>query len=106
MHIYKVCIYSVHAVFFAGTSPNTRCIYGEYIWCTYGIFYQGNHQIHGVYTVNIYGVRTVLLSGKSQIHGHIRCMYTIMADPKRIADQMPLTHQNAMLQLSVTLTMI
>jgi hypothetical protein len=34
------------------------------------------------WTIFIYGVYTVFLAGKSPIYGHIRCMYTVLANPK------------------------
>jgi hypothetical protein len=56
---YTVCIYGVCAVFFGREITIHTVIYIVYIRCIYGIFWQGNHHTYG----------------------HIRCVYTVLANP-------------------------
>ena len=53
-------IYGVHTVSLAGKSPYIRS-----------------------YTVQIYGVHMVFIAGNHRIYSHIRCRYTVLANPTR-----------------------
>jgi hypothetical protein len=60
-----------------------------YIRCIYGKIWQGNHQIYGhircIYTVLANPIYTVYLryfwQGNYHTYGHIRCVYTVLANP-------------------------
>ena len=100
MYIYIRCIYGI----FGWEITKYTIIYGVYIrfWPTLGtryfgrqipkytviygvytVFWQGNYQIYGVY---IRFWPTLYLryfwQGYHQLYGHIRCIYTVLANPR------------------------